>query len=537
MRSLVSDRSKLDDLKYIADSNNIDVITVSEIWLNVNIPDCLLAIPGFQPILRQDRQVGCGGGVAVYCRDSLAVSLRPDLNDRCQRDVSTLWIEIHIGPSTVLVGTYYRPPGQPAESRNNFMDSLHRSITQAMASNPSLLLLLGDFNDRCHSWDSPHSDSELGLRLYNLIDNNGLKQIIDVPTRINDISNSLLDLIIVDSEQMIIDSGTLPPVITSDHCVVYCHADLRVASSSSYKRQIWDFNHADFEGLNTALCSTQFDEVYDRYTDIDSITNHWMALFKSTITQFIPHRVVRVCSKDKPWVTPEMRRLLCKRHRLWKRFRQSGSAHHYQIYKKVWNAIVTLNRKNIRAYASNIDLHLGECVDPKGWWSNIKTLLSSKGHQSIPPLLHEGHVVTSDRDKAEIFNHYFSEQCHLPVIANTILLPSFTHKTTSRLASLSFTCEEVENVLNCLSNNKATGPDGIGNLILKRLSKSLSQPLCKLFNYSLQSGQFPTSWKVANVSPVFKKIDNKNPQNYRPISLLPNISKVLERLVYSKLYH
>ena len=234
MRSLVSDRSKLDDLKYIADSNNIDVITVSETWLNVNIPDCLLAIPGFQPILRQDRQVGCGGGVAVYCRDSLAVSLRHDLNDHCQRDVSNLWIEIHIGPSTVLVGTYYRPPGQPAESRNNFMDSLYRSITQAMASNPSLLLLLGDFNDRCHSWDSPHSDSELGLRLYNLIDNNGLKQIIDVHTRINDISNSLLDLIIVDSEQMIIDSGTLPPVSTSDHCVVYCHADLRVASSSSY---------------------------------------------------------------------------------------------------------------------------------------------------------------------------------------------------------------------------------------------------------------------------------------------------------------
>ena len=53
----------------------------------------------------------------------------------------------------------------------------------------------------------------------------------------------------------------------------------------------------------------------------------------------------------------------------------------------------------------------------------------------------------------------------------------------------------------------------------------------------MQSGQFLTSWKVANVSPVFKKIDNKNPQNYRPISLLPNISKVLERLVYSKLYH
>ena len=188
--------------------------------------------------------------------------------------------------------------------------------------------------------------------------------------------------------------------------------------------------------------------------------------------------------------------MLRKGHRLWKRVRHTGSAHHYQIYKKVRNAIVTLNRKNITAYASNIDLHLGECVDSKGWWRNIKTLLSSKGHQSIPPLLHEGYV--------EIFNHYFSEQCHLPIIANTTLLPTFTHKTTSRLTSLSFTCEEVKIVSNCLSYNKATGPDGIGYLILKSVSKSISQPLCKLFNYSLQKGQFPTSWKVANVSPVFK---------------------------------
>ena len=56
------------------------------------------------------------------------------------------------------------------------------------------------------------------------------------------------------------------------------------------------------------------------------------------------------------------------------------------------------------------DLHLGGCVNQKGLWSNIKTLLSFKGQQSIP---HEGHVVTSDRDKGEIFNHYFTEQCHL----------------------------------------------------------------------------------------------------------------------------
>ena len=235
VRSLVSDRSKLDDLKYIADANTIDVITLSETWLNNSVPDCVLTLPGFQPILRRDHQGDGGGGVAIYCRDSLAVTPRPDLDDPDLQDVSMLWVQIHIDNRSVLVGTYYRPPGQLASKRDAFIDSLNRSVTQAMELNPLILIILGDFNDCCQTWDSPHSESELGLRLYNLVDHNGFKQIIDVPTRINDITRSLLDLIIVDSEQMIADSGTLPPVGTSDHSVVFCHINLEVSSSSSYR--------------------------------------------------------------------------------------------------------------------------------------------------------------------------------------------------------------------------------------------------------------------------------------------------------------
>lgn len=537
VRSLVSDRSKLDDLKYIADANTIDVITLSETWLNNSVPDCVLTLPGFQPILRRDRQGGGGGGVAIYCRDSLAVTPRPDLDDPDLQDVSMLWVQIHIDNRSILVGTYYRPPGQLASKRDAFIDSLNRSVTQAMELNPSVLIILGDFNDRCQTWDSPHSESELGLRLYNLVAHNGFKQIIDVPTRINDITRSLLDLIIVDSEQMIADSGTLPPVGTSDHSVVFCHINLEVSSSSSYKRRIWDFNHANFDGLNAALNMVPFDQVYELYDDVDAITEHWMSLLRSSILDFVPNRSVRIRSKDKPWVTPELRRLLRKRYRLWRRFRRTGNPVHYQIYKKVRNAVVSLNRKNIKQFVNNIDLNMGACVDSKKWWSNIKVLLSNKGHQSIPPILHEGHIITTDLEKAEIFNHYFTVQCTLPAAAATTSLPIFSHKTHTRLASLSVTHEEVKAVLRSLSNNKATGPDGIGNFILRSTAASISNPLCKLFNYSLHKGHFPSPWKVANVSPIFKKKDNKNPQNYRPISLLPSISKVFEKLVYDKLYN
>ena len=64
----------------------------------------------------------------------------------------------------------------------------------------------------------------------------------------------------------------------------------------------------------------------------------------------------------------------------------------------------------------------------------------------------------------------------------------------------------------------------------------VAKPLCKLFNYSLEAGVFPSDWKTSNVVPVHKKNDTQNKCNYRPVSLLCNVSKIFERLVYNKMY-
>ena len=84
--------------------------------------------------------------------------------------------------------------------------------------------------------------------------------------------------------------------------------------------------------------------------------------------------------------------------------------------------------------------------------------------------------------------------------------------------------------------HKSTGPDAIGNWILKNCSNILCKPLVTLFNKSLTEGVFPSLWKQANVCPVFKKGSKSDKTNYRPISLLSNMSKVFEKIVYKRLY-
>ena len=88
-----------------------------------------------------------------------------------------------------------------------------------------------------------------------------------------------------------------------------------------------------------------------------------------------------------------------------------------------------------------------------------------------------------------------------------------------------------------LDTSKASGPDGIPSRLLQACSLEIAPSICELFNYSLHTGHIPSEWKSANVTPVHKKECKELAENYRPISLLPILSKVLERCVCLRLYN
>ena len=95
---------------------------------------------------------------------------------------------------------------------------------------------------------------------------------------------------------------------------------------------------------------------------------------------------------------------------------------------------------------------------------------------------------------------------------------------------------DVYKILSNLDTSKATGPDEIGNRILKEIASPISRPLCRLFNKCLSAGTFPDIWKTARVTVLHKKGDMDKCENYRPISILCCISKVFEKLIYNHVY-
>ncbi|XP_053378589.1 uncharacterized protein LOC128548180 [Mercenaria mercenaria] len=142
----------------------------------------------------------------------------------------------------------------------------------------------------------------------------------------------------------------------------------------------------------------------------------------------------------------------------------------------------------------------------------------------------------SDLDKANLLNDYFVQQTNIDDDSREA--PDLgSPNSLSFLSDLILRPVEFEDVLKSLQVDKAAGPDGISNRLLREISHELSFPLCKLFNASLQSCTLPSAWKEAHVTAIHKKGDALLPSNYRPVSLLNTTEKVFERLVFRHVFN
>ena len=219
-------------------------------------------------------------------------------------------------------------------------------------------------------------------------------------------------------------------------------------------------------------------------------------------------------------------------HKVKQRTRDPLDIHRYREKRKEAKNTFAESK---RAYYTNLSHKI---MDPnttsKTYWKLVKSVYGNKQHVCIPPLLEDGALINSDVDKANLLNSYFTSQTIPP--QSNIPLPDFEYLTQARLDNIVINPSIVKKVLQNLDPSKASGPDEIGNRVLKLCADSLCNPLSLIFNKSLELGIFPDQWKEALVTAIFKKADRQLKVNYRPISLLCCLSKVFERIVFNDLY-
>ena len=178
--------------------------------------------------------------------------------------------------------------------------------------------------------------------------------------------------------------------------------------------------------------------------------------------------------------------------------------------------------------------------NPKRFWSVFK--LRSK-ETNFPDTISMGvgegvstptRTASTPADIASMFNDYFTS-VFSAAEDHPVPTPSEPTPSDHALCDVSFTTADILESLLTLDPNKATGPDGIPCRLLKETARQIAPSLTQLLNLSLSCGSLPDDWKLANIIPIHKKGEKQNVENYRPISLLSIVSKVLERCVLGKI--
>ncbi len=508
------------------------IITLSETWLDNSITDSDISLRGYT-IFRRDRNRH-GGGVMMYVDQDLPVKRRYDLE---HDSVESVWIELTLPHKLLIVGNYYRPPGATAGSTSDFVKNLQLSLDLAYASNPHGVIILGDFNDNCQTFEGSHEKSELKNHLLQLTQRNGLRQLIKEPTRITPNSASLLDLIFTDCPGYIVDSGVSPPVSDLDHHGVYCSLKLNWRRNPPVERKIYNYSATDFHNLRYALSYAPWHAVDDTIADCDKHADYFTSLYISIIDNIVPNRTIKIKPKDQDWLSAHVRHLIRQRDRCYRRYKLSSTVRNWESLKQARTKVrqaIDLAKNNY--YSKLADKLSHPETSAKAYHRICKRFLNGKTYEAIPSLI-EGNVVYSDPvSKANLLNDFFAENAHLDSEPEGFALPPVNPIVASRLDIIQFTPVKLYKILKNLNVHKANGPDNISNRILKETAEVMSEPLSYLFNKLMINGVFPENWKKANVIPIHKKAEKYKKENYRPISLLSCMGKVMERVIYNEIY-
>ena len=227
-----------------------------------------------------------------------------------------------------------------------------------------------------------------------------------------------------------------------------------------------------------------------------------------------------------------------KRDKLFKCAKRTGSESDWTKWKQQRNYVTKLNKHlHSEFILSQVNTLINKKQNPHAYFQILGTLSGRRHTQPIPPLVKpDGETVTLDKDKAQLLNDYFASQTQLDV-STTHVFQNSEARSVPALDMITVNEREVLSLINSLDSNKSAGPDRIPTKLLKFAAVLISDPMAKLFNKSLRDGVFPNSWKIANIKPIFKnKGSPSSPTNYRPISLLSCISKILEKIVFRKIY-
>ena len=276
-------RNKMDLISLeLADKKLFDCLMFCETWLDNSVSNHEISLDGYQSF-RCDHPGNRQGGVLIYLRDDLPTQVRADLTNEVDEGI---WIEVTCRKCKRLYCVVLTD---------------HQTGLSSVDANKYDILILGDFNVDFHC-DSRCQTSKRSL--VNFANLYGLVQLIKKPTRLTETTKTILDLIFVNNEHGIIDSGIVP-ISISDHSLVYCILKTGVKKAPPKVIEYRSYAHFNTDAFIKDLKHVPWFEC-ENESNVDDAVLTWNKLFTSIADAHAPIKRQRICGNKIPWMTSKI---------------------------------------------------------------------------------------------------------------------------------------------------------------------------------------------------------------------------------------
>ena len=509
----------------------IDILTLSETHLEGNGTDVneMLKIPGYI-FVSKPRPTGKGGGVTAYISENLICDQRHDLEND---NLECLWFEVKPAKTKgFLLAITYRLPDTSKYFPKDFDNHFNAMLSKANET-PKEIILLGDVNVN-------FLDSTNGKDFKPILNLFGLKHLIHKPTRITDSTSTLIDIIGTNNPVTIRDARVIPTGI-GDHDMVGCVRKINLAREAPRQITCRNYRNYDPEKLKEDLRNSDWLHVMN-CVDVNEAWGYMKDMLSGVLNKHAPKIQKKVKGKAAPWLDEGVKRLMNERDKVLHKFCKTRAENDQAAYKEKRNAVNVAVRKAKSSYHRKL---LSENAgNPNRFWRTIKSIYPSKPNNSNVNINFEineeqvNNPSTISNGFCSVFTNVISE-----IKRKAFPLRDFIWQNPSKIEKKSekwfnfqpVTSADVEKCLKDVKRSKSTGLDDLPPGLLKDSAAAILLPLTHIINLSFSTGVFPTQWKNARIVPVHKSESKSSLDNYRPISILPVLSKTIEKLVHQQL--
>ena len=520
-------RSKIQELLDLAVcSVPVDIITVCETRLTNNIP---LLTPGFVCYRKDKHDSGRGQGVAILVKQGIehsVINIPPTIN------IEVVGISLNISGVVHVIVSAYQSPNLP----------LVPSDLDVLLNLSNHLIIAGDFNANHDHWLSSYTNTRGRVLFHHMLNNDYFIFAPSIPTHIHysvDNNPTNPDLVICQNIDKISHVDAII-ALSSNHYPIY----FTVGGSLTFKqRHVFCYSRANWP-LYRSIINENISLTSGKFGSVDSIDNAVDHLQKLTImarNRAIPLRVTRGCTSKLPRY---IKRLISYKNYLRGLDTKLPKGQLKRSIRYVINSLCATISIEMTNHSDKMwNDRLCKVDNPSNDIWRLAQTLKPKSHK-IPPLMYsDGTMTSSEAEQCEVLANAFLGNMSLTVNSTISDFDSKIKENVVKIERHSIVGivkpvrpTEIRKILKTLKLRKSPSNDEITNSLLKHYPTKAIVFLSLIFNSCLSLGYFPDMWKKAKV--IALKKSGKNdvvPTNYRPISLLPSLGKLFEKIIYARL--